>query len=200
MLTRGDDLAWHDEIAARRREGADYCDAVLMAFWALSGWLDARTLAPAGGAPWLVAPVAAAIEELERVAGGPAALEAEYAQVAVRAAAAAAQDERAELSLLLTHARDLAERIGARGRRAVWPRPYNLLAGELWLEVDRYDEAREAFERAVRTAPSPLALAGLGRALSRLNRHEEACRAFRQVAAASAALMEDLRGRLANCP
>ena len=53
------------------------------------------------------------------------------------------------MELLLTHARDLADG-SHRARPARWPRPFNLLAGELWLEVDRYEDARAAFERAVR--------------------------------------------------
>jgi tetratricopeptide (TPR) repeat protein len=127
-------------------------------------------------------------------------MDAEYADVAVRAAVAAAQDERAEMELLLTHARDLAERLAARGRRATWPRPFNLLAGELWLEVDRYEEARAAFERAARDEPSPLALIGLGRSLALLDRYDDACKTLRRVRGAAHQLAEELSLLLAGCP
>ncbi len=74
----------------------------------------------------------------------------------------------AELELLLTHARDLTERLS----RALAPShvaaTFNLLAGELWLEVDRFEEARAAFERAVKADASPIASVGLARALARL--------------------------------
>jgi hypothetical protein len=168
---------------------------------ALRGWAAARTLAPMGGGDQghreAIHRLLAALGQHAR---GPHGLEAEYADVAVRAAMAAAQDEREELGLLLTHARDLAERLAARGRRAVWPRSFNLLAGELWLEVDRYEDARQAFARAVDDDPSPLAVVGFGRALQRLGRDEEACRQWRGIGGAIHPLAEDLRGLLAGCP
>jgi hypothetical protein len=139
-------------------------------------------------------------EELERLRAGDLALEAEYAQTAIRAAIAAAQDERPEMELLLAHARDLTERLAARSRRALWPRPFNLLAGELWLEVDRYEDARLAYERAVTDRATPLALSGLARALARLNRHAEACQTYGRMRDDTGPLRDEARAYLARCP
>jgi hypothetical protein len=164
----------------------------------LSGWSEARKLAAAGGAVELLGPVKRALEELELLKDGDLSLEVEYAQTAIRAAVAASQDERPEMELLLTHARDLSERMADRDRRAQWPRPFNLLAGELWLEVDRYEEARRAFERAVKADGSAEAWAGLARAQARLGNTAEACNAYRQIQ--DAALRAEVRAFLATCP
>jgi hypothetical protein len=166
----------------------------------LSGWTEARKLAAAGGAVELLGPVKRALEELDLLKNGELGLEVEYAQTAIRAAVAASQDERPEMELLLTHARDLSERLVDRGRRAQWPRSFNLLAGELWLEVDRYDEARRAFERAVKVDGSADAWAGLARAHARMGNKADACKAYRQIQGAGTALLTEARAFLATCP
>ena len=175
------------------------CGLAALAELAQRGWREARRLAPLGGDRKLLGPVNKVVEELESLKPGPLALEAEYAQTAVRAAVSAAQDERPELELFLTHARDLAERLAQRGRRASWPRPFNLLAGELWLEVDRYEEARQAYERAASVDPSPLALVGLAESLARLDRRAESCRAVRRVKGAEGQVLDAAQRILAAC-
>jgi tetratricopeptide (TPR) repeat protein len=180
--------------------GAGACEAVRLVAIAERGWNEARTLAPRGGDRALLGPAMDAIETLDPLRAGALALEAEYAQVAIRAAIAAAQDERPEMELLLTHARDLSERLQLRGRHARWPRPFNLLAGELWFEVDRYAEARDAFARAAAAQPSPRALVGLGQALARLDRLDEACRTVRQVSGAAGAVRTAAAELLRRCP
>jgi tetratricopeptide (TPR) repeat protein len=165
----------------------------------LSGWNEARKLAAAGGAVDLLAPIRSVLNELELLKNDDVSLEVEYAQTSIRAAVAAAQDERPEMELLLTHARDLSERMVDRGRRPQWPRPFNLLAGELWFEVDRYEEARRAFERAVKADASAAAWVGLARAHARLGNTAEACAAYREVPAASPLLLEEDRTFLASC-
>jgi tetratricopeptide (TPR) repeat protein len=167
----------------------------------LQAWKSARDLASQGGVGELLGPTLKIVnEELERLRAGDLALEAEYAQTAIRAAIAAAQDERPEMELLLAHARDLTERLAARSRRALWPRPFNLLAGELWLEVDRYEDARLAYERAVTDRATPLALSGLARALARLDRHAEACQAYGRMRDDTGPLRDEARAYLARCP
>lgn len=198
------------------------CALLRAAHLALRGWDEARRIARKGGAPELLDPVRRALSDLERLEAALAVAEArppgttssgtpqrrassdialtiEYAQTAIRAAVSAAQDERPEMELLLVHARDLTERLGARGVRPVWPRSYNLLAGELWFEVDRYEEARSAYERAVRADASASALVGLARALARLGRFDEACDIARQAKDASDALRADAARDLARC-
>jgi tetratricopeptide (TPR) repeat protein len=145
-------------------------------------------------------PVRATLDELQALRDHrDVALEAEYAHTCVQAAVAAAQDERPVMELLLTHARDLAERLQQRDRRANWPLPFNFVAGDLWFEVDRYDEARAAYERAVQSAPSALALVGLARTQSRLGRAEEACATYARVKDAAAGLRAAAAKDLSRC-
>jgi hypothetical protein len=167
---------------------------------ALMGWTFARDLAPTGGPAELVGPTRKIIDEdLEALRASALALEVEYAQTAIRAAIAAAQDERAEMALLLDHARDLTERLSTRGRLALWPLSYNLVAGELWFEVDRYEEAANAFERSARAGGSPRAWAGLARAYARLGNRAGACSAYRQIEHAAPQLLDEAKAYLRGC-
>lgn len=199
MLARGDDNMYRQAVEKGVRGPDDRCILIKLSRSALLGWVEARRLATSGGAVESQGSARTSLEELERLKGGPIDLEVEYAQIALRAAMAAAQDERSELELLLTHARDLAERLLGRGRKAMWPRPFNLLAGELWLEVDRYEEARAAFERAVKSDGGAVALVGLARALARLGLHDEACQTYRQAREATASLRSTARSDLGAC-
>jgi tetratricopeptide (TPR) repeat protein len=179
-------------------EGA--CPEMRLARSTLLAWIDARALEAKGGAPELLGTVTKLLTEIESMRDRDVTLEVEYAQTTIRAAIAAAQDERPEMELLLTHARDLSERLAARRRRARWPHPFNTLAGLLWLEVDRYEEAQRAFERTLAAGASPVATLGLARSLARLDRRGEACAAYRRLAGASPAATEEARLFLATCP
>ncbi|HUE87967.1 MAG TPA: hypothetical protein VMO26_17985 [Vicinamibacterales bacterium] len=196
-LLRGDDMGARAALGASLAAGA--CGLLRIAMIALDGWSEARALAPAGGAAELLAPVQRTIDDLQAFRTTDEALEAEYAETAIRAAMAAAQDERPEMELLLTHARDLAERLQLRGRRAVWPRTFNLLAGELWFEVDRFEDARMAYERAVSGEPSAAALVGLARAHARLGQLAAACSTYRRATDVAAALRAAAAADLARC-
>jgi len=197
LLLRGDDLAARDLLNASL--AIEACDLLRLATMALQGWFEARALAPVGGAAELLGPVQRTLGELETFRQSDITLEAEYAEAAIRAAIAAAQDERPEMELLLTHARDLSERLQLRGRHAVWPRRLNLLAGELWFEVDRFDDARAAYERAVRAEPSAAALVGLARTLARIGQQAAACSTYRRVTDAAPALRAAAAADLARC-
>ena len=198
LIERGDDPLEREPVL-RSADHADGCVALARA--ALLAWNEARALARIGGDPAKLGPVRLRLEELRRFAAGPFALEAEYALVSAQAAIAASQDERAELELLLAHARDLSERLFQRQRTVRWPRSFNLLAGELWLEVDRYEDARQAFGRALRDgAPRAVARVGLAEALMRLDRRDEACRALRQVRDAADAVRAQADQLAASCP
>lgn len=147
---------------------------------AMAGWLAARALAPKGGAVELLGPVNERLKQLDDMPNQSA----RYAEVAIRAAVSAAQEEREEMALLLAHARDLSNQMGAGNRPpAEWPLPIDELEGELWLEVDRYPEARDAFERATNTRPSPNAWIGLARSSDRLGDTVTACRAYTSASA-----------------
>lgn len=143
---------------------------------AMEGWVAARALAPRGGALELLGPVNQRLKALDSLPGSAA----RYADVAIRAAVSAAQDEREELDVFLAHARDLSDLMAIAGRPAQWPLPIDELEGELWLEVDRYTESREAFRRAIAVKPTANALIGLARASDRLGDVVGACAAYTQ--------------------
>lgn len=141
---------------------------------AMAGWRAARELAPKGGAIDLLGPVNERLKELDRMSNTAA----RYVEIAIRAAVSAAQDERQEMELLLAHARDLSKQMGMAGSPAEWPVPIDELEGELWLEVDRFTEARAAFERATKTRPTANAWVGLARSADRMGDTVTACRAY----------------------
>jgi len=143
---------------------------------AMEGWVAARALAPRGGALELLGPVNQRLKTLDSLPGSAA----RYADVAIRAAVSAAQDERGELDVFLAHARDLSDLMAIGGRPAQWPLPIDELEGELWLEVDRYAESREAFRRAIKVKPTANALIGLARSSDRLGDVAGACAAYAQ--------------------
>lgn len=171
------------------------CVPLGVAGWATSGWLAARAAAPKGGATEALTSVKDALGVLETLTARPTwRVQNEYARAAVTAAVAAAQDERPEMSVYLTHARGLSDRLALAGERAEWPLPIDELEGELWLEVDRYAEARDAYERAVVRVPSPSALVGLARVYVRLDDEPGACNAYRRAQAdAGGALAAEVR-------
>ncbi len=144
---------------------------------AMEGWTLARALAPKGGAVALLGPVNGKLRELDRMAN----TSARYAEVAIRAAVSAAQDERDEMQLFLDHLRDLSRQMELAGTPAQWPLPADELEGELWLEVDRYTEARDAYSRAAKTNPTPNALVGLARASDKLGDVVGACAAYTRI-------------------
>jgi hypothetical protein len=100
-----------------------------------------------GGSDESLAPVRDAIAKLEALSGGKPG-PAEIARLVLVAASAAAQSEREEMSAYLTHATEMellqiaAGQPGAPGISALEA------AGDLWLQVHRYDEAVRAYERA----------------------------------------------------
>ena len=143
---------------------------------AMEGWVAARALAPRGGALELLGPVNIRLKMLDSLPGTAA----RYADVAIRAAVSAAQEERDELGVFLAHARDLSKTMALTGAPAQWPLPIDELEGELWLEVDRYTEARDAYLRATKTKPTANAWIGLARASDRLGAVVTACAAYTQ--------------------
>jgi len=200
LMRLGDDSAIVPALERVMRDGANGCDMIRLAHSAALGWFEARRVASQGGPVSLLGPVNRQLADLRAISDPALSLEMEYADLAIRAAVAAAQDERPEMGLLLEQARDLTERLVERGRRPYWPRPFNLLAGELWFEVDRYQEAATAYERATRADGSAAAFAGLGRSLDALGLHAEACRAYRQIGAAAEPLRIEAAKFLAGCP
>jgi len=141
---------------------------------ALAGWTSARALAPKGGAVNLLGPVNLRLRELDKFPN----MSARYAEIAIRAAISAAQEERDEMALLLEHARSLSDQIAVGAEPPQWPLPIDELEGELWFEVDRFSEARDAYRRATDLKPTPNAWIGLARSSDRLGDLVTACRAY----------------------
>ncbi len=141
---------------------------------AMAGWMAARELAPKGGAVELLGPVNERLKQLDAMPNTTA----RYAEIAIRAAVSAAQEERDEMGLFLDHARGLAAQLALAGAPAQWPLPIDELEGELWLEVDRFAEARAAYERATKSTGSPNAWIGLARTSDKLGDLIGACAAY----------------------
>lgn len=176
------------------------CAPLLGAGWSVSGWVTARVAARAGGTMESLAGATTAVATLEKLGERPDwRVESEYARAVIRAAMAASQDERSEMAIYLTHARSLSDRLGLAQLTPVWPLPIDAVEGDLWLEVDRYEEARAAFERARATAPTGFVLVGLARTRARLGDERGACDAYREaVEQSERALQDEARTYLAR--
>jgi len=143
------------------------------------GLIQATEASRAGGSPDSLAPVREAIAWLEGAANGQPG-PAENARLMLQAAAAAAQSEREEMRLYLDTAirKDALQR--AAGLPGVPVVPPGETAGDLWLQVHRYDEARRAYDEAADPArPSLRILSGRGRAARGAKDVPAACTAFR---------------------
>jgi tetratricopeptide (TPR) repeat protein len=151
---------------------------------AMEGWRAARAIAPKGGPVDLLGPVNIRLKELDEIGG----MKARYADAVIRAAVSAAQEERDELKLMLDHARGLSDLLALTGPPAEWPLPIDEVEGELWFEVDRFTEARDAYERAAKLKPSANAWIGLARASDKLADTPAACRAYQAAASATKGL------------
>ena len=141
---------------------------------AMAGWMAARALAPKGGAVDLLGPVNERLKQLDAMPN----VTARYAEVAIRAAVSAAQEERDEMGLFLDHLRDLSNQMALAGTPPEWPLPFDELEGELWLEVDRFADAKAAYERATKSTGSPNAWIGLARASDKTGDLIGACAAY----------------------
>ena len=143
------------------------------------GLIDAREAWRQGGSPESLAPVRQAISSLEAMAKGRPG-SAEIARLMLQAAAAAAQSEREEMRLYV----DTAIRMETLQRAAGMPGAPLVAAaeaaGDLWLQVHRYEDARSAYDEAAERFGSSLrTLAGRARAARGANDTPTACSAFR---------------------
>jgi hypothetical protein len=156
------------------------CATLGTASWAWHGWMVAARAHAAGGTEESLAPVRAALAVLEKGdhATGP---EAGYAAAILHAAAAAAQQERAEMQVWLEHAAGLARR-RAPGTRP-WPMAPAVAEGELWLMLRDPAMADAAFQRALAGEETPVALRGLGRARSSGDNMTGGCEPYRRALA-----------------
>ena len=119
-------------------------------------------------------------------------------------AVAAAQDERDEMQLYLAHAASLAGSLRLARYGRPWPLPIELVEAELWLEVDRFAEARDAFARVGEASLAERVALGTGSVMERLDDGPAACTAYRRAAAGGLAPAAVERARLGlarlDCP
>ena len=162
-------IAHFDEAA-----GAGCRDGAIGAAY-LRGLQAARAAYAQGGSPASLAPVDRAIAELEAHEKSGNRL-AEIAHVMLMAAAAAAQSERDDMATFLEHARSLEQR--SAGGRALSP-GVSEVAGDLWLQVHRFDAAREAYRAASQSGPTPATRLGLARVAARQADVPGACTSYR---------------------
>jgi tetratricopeptide (TPR) repeat protein len=101
-------------------------------------------------------------------------------QAIVLAAIAAAQEERDLLALMLAQAQDLDQVLREAGRPAPASFQVGRLAGDLWLQVDRYADARTAFLAAANREPRDArAWLGLARTEAKLSNADASAEAYR---------------------
>jgi len=150
-----------------RDAAAGGCEATEVAALYLGGLLAATEAYKQGGSEESLAPVREAIAALETLSGQRPG-SAEIARLVLIAAVAAAQSEREEMGAFLTHAAAMESLQLAAGEPGAPVLSALEVAGELWLQVHRFDDARAAFERAVaQVGATPRLTAGLARATAR---------------------------------
>jgi hypothetical protein len=141
----------------------------------LKGLAAGREAYRHGGSADSLAPVALAIAAIDaRAAGAPGI--APIARLVLQAAAAAAQTERDELALLLDQAIRLETVQLEAGQPGLPVITAHEAAGDLWLQVHQYEDARRAYLLALdRVGMTPRAALGLARIAARLNDSANAC-------------------------
>jgi hypothetical protein len=179
MLARRLDV----EAAASRLDAAPpACAQLRMAALYLRALQRARDAYRTGGDAASLQPVTSAIETFGR-ASAAGDRHAELARVILMAAAAASQSERSDMALLLDHATALERRMVSGGDDAVWGITAHEVAGDLWLQVHRFEAAAAAYTAAAELIGStPRITLGLARVAVQMKQTEPACRAYRSFA------------------
>jgi hypothetical protein len=139
----------------------------------LRGWEAAQAAARVGGSAASLMPVRDAIARLEQLAAG-AHGPAEIAQYVLLAAVDAAQEERDQMAVYLDHAVSLERMQFAVQQRGAPGITAHEAAGDLWLQVRRYADAKRAYEAArAAIGSTPRIEAGLARVEDALARNRE---------------------------
>jgi hypothetical protein len=180
MAAAGERAALLDLAGATTRlaEGIATCSETAVAYWYVHGLIAAREAYRYGGSPESLEPVKLAMKELEsRVGDVPA---AEIARVVLQAAASAAQSEREEMGLLLEHALSLENKMRSAVQAGAPIVSAYEAAGDLWLQVHRFEDARRAYVSAgERVGATRRVIVGLARTASRLGDVPAACEQYR---------------------
>ena len=157
------------------------CEAARVATLYARGLLWAQDAFRQGGPPESLEPVRQAIAALDLISRGRPG-SAAVARLVLQAAAAAAQNELDEMRLYLESAilmESLQRGAGQPGAPLV---SADEIAGDLWLQVHRYEDARRAYSEArERVGVTARVLAGAGQAAQRLGDMPAACAAFRRL-------------------
>jgi len=154
-------------------------DAILPALY-LRGWIAAHEAYRVGGSPESLRPVLQSIATLQDTLGksGPP----QIATLVLQAAAAAAQSERDELALMIDYAVQLEDRDLTVKRPALPMITAHEAAGDLWLQVHRYDDARRAYAKAAeRIGVTPRITLGLARLAARVDALATACKQYQML-------------------
>ena len=151
------------------------CADAAIGAWYLRGLVDAREAFRLGGSPESLIPVRQAIASLE-VLGKQRPGAAEIARLTLQAAAAAAQSERAEMRLYLESAMTMDSLQRAAGQTGAPGVAAAEAAGDLWLQVHQYEDARRAYTAAeAQVGLTRRVAAGLARVAARLDDAASAC-------------------------
>lgn len=163
------------------------CPEVRAAALYLNALQRARDAYSSGGDATSLQPVMLAIATLEQQAAGGD-VRAELMRVILLAAVAAAQSERGDMALLLEHAMAMERRLVAEGGSGAPGVTAHEAAGDLWLQVHRFESAAAAYTAAAQLfgGTSRITL-GLAHVAVQTKQAEPACRAYR-------ALIADWRG------
>jgi len=148
----------------------------------LRGWIAAREAYRHGGSTESLRPVLQAIAMLQAIdkPSGPA----QIAALVLQAAAAASQSERDELSLMIEYAVQLEDRRLSARLPGLSMVTAHEAAGDLWLQVYRYDDALRAYTRAAqRLGVTPRITLGRARIAVRLDALSSACTQYRALVA-----------------
>ncbi len=155
-------------------------DATLPALY-LRGWIAARDAYRVGGSPESLRPVSQSIATMQETLGKSG--QPQIAALVLQAAAAAAQSERDELSLMIDYAVQLEDRNLAAKLPALPMITAHEAAGDRDLEVHRYDDARRAYMKAAeRVGVTPRITLGLARLAVRIEAIATACKQYQSFA------------------
>ena len=157
-----------------RDETAAACAQGEVAALYFRGLIAARDADGFGGSPESLAVVRATIATLE--GRTPRSRQVDIVVHVLKAAAAAAQSERDEVAIYLAQAIQIETlQLAARQPGAPVVTAHEV-AGDLWLRVFRYEDARQAYLKALsQVGPTPRVLLGIARAEARLKSGPMAC-------------------------
>jgi hypothetical protein len=154
-------------------------EAMLPALY-LRGWMAARDAYRVGGSPDALRPVLQSIAALQDTLGTSGL--PHIAALVLQAAAAAAQSERDDVALMINYAVELEDRMLTAKRPGLPMITAHEAAGDLWLQVHRYDDARRAYMTAAeRIGVTPRITLGLARLAVRIDALATACTQYRML-------------------